>query len=320
LIDVCYNLGLTYSRLANVQKNNSDIRAQQHNAISLATKYYAMALNMRTEQDVVYADNVYNIGVSYIADSSDEIGLFFIAKALDIYKAVADDPDEYASALNFYCSLLHTLGYNDKALDAYKLLLDWQTEHFPTAYILLSGTLSSMSKCCAESDDMLTAIEYKKQSIDTILKGFIDKPLMYTMAVAELGALYSEIEDYNQAELQFKEALNVRTYLLSGDDDVCIAYVFALCRIYVKTKQYKNAELLLCHTLDILQPHAPIYTDLTLLLVAIYIQAEDGKGIRKAYELFIKAHPEKGFDEMLDMAEDTMNRFHSTQGLHNLFN
>jgi tetratricopeptide (TPR) repeat protein len=326
LIDVCYNLALTYSRLANIQKGTESsaksVQLEKHNTLCLANKFYAKALNMRTERDIFYADNMYNMGVTYIADSADEIGILYISKALDIYKNVTNDPEEYATALSFYCSLLHTLGYDIEAFEAYKDLLDCQNLYYATAYLPISNTLSCLSKCCVRLGDTASAIEYKKQAIAAILKGFINKPLMYTMSVAELGALYAEIEDYNQAEVQFKEALDVRTYLLGADDAVCISYVFALCNIYIKTKQHKKAEALLCHTLDILQPSETIYTELALTLVAICMDAEDGNGIRIAYELFNKAHPEKGFDEMLDMAEDMLHKLKSakpTQSINNLF-
>ena len=77
-----------------------------------------------------------------------------------------------------------------------------------------------------------------------------------------------------------------------------------LANIYTLMQLYKKAEDLLNYALNNLPKTNGSYSNLVLELVKLYIETQDGEGLNRAFLIFNKIHPEKSFDEMLDMAED----------------
>jgi tetratricopeptide (TPR) repeat protein len=288
-VAACYNIGSAYKML---------------NRFSEAAHYYAKALNSRTHTDIYYADNLYNLGVCYIESKDYEIGADYMKKALDIYKSITGNPDEYITALSFYSAALYRIGRYSDALDSYYTLIDRIKEQYGASQPFYADALSRLSDCHARLGDTDKAIPLKQKALNLIKKCLGTSHIFYASCLSELADLYLQNRDYSKAATMYSEALDIRTKILGLDNDECVDYVQALANIYVLMQLYNKAEDLLNYAINNLPCTNKHYGELVLELVKLYMETQDGEGLNRAFLIYNKIHPEKSFDEMLDIAED----------------
>lgn len=286
---VCYNLGSVYKTL---------------HRFGEAVQSYARSLNARQEKDIAYADNLFNLGICYVENKDVEIGLDYMNKALPIYKEISSDPSEHISALGVYASVLYRTGRYEKALESYSSLIRILKESKNLAQPFFANTLSHLADCYAKLDMPETGIDLKKKALAMIKKHLGPNHIFYSGCLSELGELYLHTRELDKAAALYAEALEIRIRILGIDNEECLGYIQTLAGIYSAMQLYKKAEDLLNYALSNLSPSNRSYTNIVLWLIKLYMETENGDGLNRAYLLFNKVHPEKSFDEMLDMAED----------------
>ncbi|GEM_PF-6546084 len=289
LTDACYNLGSAYKVL---------------HRFSEAAQYYAKALNARGERDLSYGDNLYNLGMCYIETKDFAIGLDYMEKALPIYEAITSNPDEYITALGIYASVLYRVGKYKESMERHNALIELIKEHYGTAQPFYANALSRLADCYAKLDKPEQGITLKQKALNIIKKSLGTNHIFYSSCLSELGDFYLQAMDYGKAATLYSEALEIRTKILGLDNEECIEYIQVLANIYTLMQLYKKAEDLLNYALNNLPKTNGSYSNLVLELVKLYIETQDGEGLNRAFLIFNKIHPEKSFDEMLDMAED----------------
>ena len=225
-------------------------------------------------------------------------------KALPIYKEISSDPSEHISALGVYASVLYRTGRYEKALESYSSLIRILKESKNLAQPFFANTLSHLADCYAKLDMPETGIDLKKKALAMIKKHLGPNHIFYSGCLSELGELYLHTRELDKAAALYSEALEIRIRILGIDNEECLGYIQTLAGIYSAMQLYKKAEDLLNYALSNLSPSNRSYTNIVLWLIKLYMETENGDGLNRAYLLFNKVHPEKSFDEMLDMAED----------------
>ena len=242
--------------------------------------------------------------MSFVEGGETETGLSYMKDAVEIYKGINNNPGEYISSLNFYSSLLFKVGKISDALKSYNTLILLIKEHYGTNQPFYADAVSKLADCYSGLGNIEKAIPLKQKALNMIKKTLGTEHIFYSTCLSELGELYYNTEEYSKAAPLYSEALDVRTKILGLDNDECISYVQSLVSIYIAMGLNNKAEDILNYSINNLPVTSDGYGDLVLELVKFYMDTEDGAGLNKAFSLFNKAHPEKGFDEMLDMAED----------------
>lgn len=289
MTDACYNLGSAYKSL---------------HRFADAAQYYAKALNSRVKKDIAYADNLYNMGLCYIETEDFEIGLDYMSKALEIYKGITANPDEYITALGIYASVLYKVERYESSLESYNTLIELIKENYGSSQPYYANALSHLADCYAKLDKVEKAITLKQKAINVVKKSLGTSHIFYSSCLAELGGLYVRLREYGRAASLYSQALEIRSKILGLDNEECVDYIQTLANIYSVMQLYKKAEDLLNYAINNLPQKNKCYGNLVLELVKLYMDMQDGEGLNRAYIIFNKIHPEKGFDEMLDMAED----------------
>ncbi len=289
VITACYNLGSMYKSMGRFYE---------------AIQYYAKALASRSLKDICYADNLYNLGMCYVESDDFSTGLNYMQEAVDIYKTITDNQTEYITALSFYSSILYKVGKYTEALKNYNTLITLIKSHYGTNQPFYADAVSKLADCYAGLNQIERAIPLKQKALNMIKKSVGTDHLFYSGALAELGEYYLRESEYSKAAELYNKALETRKKVLGISEDECISYIQTLSDIYIAMALPQKAEDLLSYALNNIEPTSKKYTHLVLELVRLYMDTENGAGLNKAFGLFNKVHPEKSFDEMLDMAED----------------
>ncbi len=289
LVDASYNLGSAFKAL---------------HRFTDAAQYYAKALNGRAKRDISYADNLYNLGMCYVETKDFAIGIEYMEKALEIYKTITANPDEYITALGIYAALLYKEEKYDNAVESLKALLELIKVNYGVNQPAYANVLSQLADCYAKQDKLQQAVEVKQKALNIIKKSLGTSHIFYAACLSELGELFLQSGEYAGAAQRYGEALEIRSKILGMDNEECVSYVHTLAGIYSLMQLYNKAEDLLNYTINNLPVSNKAYSDTVLELVKLYMETQDGEGLNRAFEIFNKVHPEKSFDEMLDMAED----------------
>lgn len=269
-----------------------------------AAQYYAKALNGRENKDIAYADNLYNLGMCYIETKDYEIGLKYIEKALEIYKGITANPEEYLTALAVYSSILYKVKRYEDAKNSYNELIEHIKDNFGTTQTFYATALSMLADCYAKLDNTDTAITLKQKALNIVKKSLGTSHIFYSTYLAELAELYMQSKELAKAAALYDEAFDIRSKILGMNNEECINYVHILANIYSLMKLYKKAEDLLNYAISNMQRTNRGYTKTVLELVKLYMETQNGEGLNRAYSYFNSIHPEKSFDEMLDLAEE----------------
>lgn len=289
VIASCYNLGSMYKAMGRFYE---------------AIQYYAKALASRSLKDIHYADNLYNLGLCYIESDDFSTGLNYMQEAIDIYKTITSNPTEYITALSFYSALLYKIGKYTEALKNYHTLITLIKNHYGSNQPFYADAVSKLADCYAALNQTERAIPLKQKALNMIKKSVGKNHLFYSGVLAELGEYYLRESDYGKAATLYSEALETRVKILGIDEEECISYIRTLSDIYISMELPQKAEDLLNYAINNIEPDSNKYSVLVLELVRLYMDTENGPGLNRAFKLFNRAHPEKSFDEMLDMAED----------------
>lgn len=285
----CYNLGTFY---------------KESKRFNEAAHYYAEALNLRSKKDIHYADNLFNLGICYIENSSCSIGCEFIKNSLEIYKEIKRNPSEYITALNFFAVLLYRIGSYSSALESYNELCSIIKAAHGTNIPTYASACSALANCYARLDDMENAIPLKKKALKLLQKQFGENSIYYMDSLRELAHIYLHGKFYENAALLFAKVLDMYSKAYGLDNEKSTDIIFTLTNVYLNMKLYTKAVNLLNYALNNISDNRKTYDKLILKLVQIYMKTEDGQGLNEAFMLFNKIHPDRGFDEMLDMSED----------------
>ena len=289
VISARYNLGSIYKSMGRFYE---------------AIQYYAKALASRSLKDIYYADNLFNLGICYIESDDLSTGLNYMQEAIDIYKSFVNNKTEYITALSFYSAMLYKLGKYTEALKNYYTLISLIKAQYGTNQPFYADAVSRLADCYAALDQTERAIPLKQKALNMIKKSVGEDHLFYSGALAELGEYYLRSGDHGKAANLYSEALKIRVKILGIDEDECISYMRILSDIYIAMELPRKAEDLLNYSLNNIEPSSDKYSRLVLELVRLYMDTENGSGLNRAFKLFNKVHPEKSFDEMLDMADD----------------
>ena len=286
--DSCYNLGTIY---------------KEKKRFGEAAHYYAEALNLRTEKDILYADNLFNLGICYVENSCSSIGFEFIKNSLEIYK-LNDCPDEYIAALNFYGALLYSVQNYSEAHECYNELCTLVEQQIGTNSPAYAYVSSSLANCCSKTGDGEMAIRLKEKALNILKNQLSTDSVYYLHTLEELAHIHLENKDYEKGAVLLAEVLDGFSKSLGLYNDKCTELVLELTDVYWKMNLQKKSFHLLNYALNNIPEKNKAYEKLVLKLISLCLEVQDGQGLNEAFVLFNKIHPEKSFDEMLDMAED----------------